>query len=116
MRNDMPSQIIMGGNVGRGHGTEVNRGGRLVPGETPEADTMPGVWDGTHRGYHESTPPPDEQDQARNRLESADIQTDSTPTPGVRSEIYADNKVVSLPLPRMPEILLCMERPTLSFQ
>ena len=43
-RNDMPARHITGGDVGGGHGAEVNGGGILVPSETPKADTMPGVF------------------------------------------------------------------------
>ena len=42
--NDMPNRSIMVGDVGGGHGAEVQRGGRLVPVDTAKAGSMPGVW------------------------------------------------------------------------
>ena len=41
--NDMPDRHIMGGDFGGGHRDEVHRVGRLVRGEAPKADSMPGV-------------------------------------------------------------------------
>ena len=95
----------MGGDVIGGHGAEVHGGGRLVPSETPKADTMPGVLGGTHCRFHDVTPLPHAQDQSRNQLEVAAGQPDITPTPGVRRELTADNETVPLPLPWMPGIL-----------
>ena len=42
--NDIPARLITGGDFRGGHGTEVHGGGRLVPIETTNADTMLGVW------------------------------------------------------------------------
>ena len=42
--NDMPARHITGGDFGGGHGAEVYGGGRLVLSETPNVDTMTGVW------------------------------------------------------------------------
>ena len=110
----MPAWSITGRDVGGFHGAEEHRGGRLVLSETLKADTMPGVWGGTHHGFHDGTLPPHARDRARNRWESAAIHPDGTPTPGVRRELSADNGAV--PLSRMPGILLHMERPEISLQ
>ena len=83
----------------------MHRGGRLVPIENPKADTMPGVWVGTHHEVHEGTLMPHAWDRYRNRLESAAGQPCSTPTSGVRREISMDDEAVPLPLPWMPSIL-----------
>ena len=87
--------------------------GDSYPSETLKADTMPVVWVVTHRGVHDGTPLPHARDQYCNRLESAAGHPDSTPTPGVRHEISADDKAVTLPLPRMPGILPHVELPML---
>ena len=42
--DDMPTRCITGRDVGGGHDDEVHGFGRLVPGETPKEDPMPGVW------------------------------------------------------------------------
>ena len=114
--NEMPTQSITDGDDGGFYGTEVHGGGRLVPSDNTKADTMPGVWSGNHRGVHDSTPPPNEHDWARNRLELANGHPDSTPTPGIRTEISADDETVSLLLSRMPGILPYVEWPALSLQ
>ena len=41
--NDLPAQSVTGGDVGGGHGAEVHRSGRLVPGDIPKADPVPVV-------------------------------------------------------------------------
>ena len=79
-------------------------------------DTLPGLWTGTHRRFHDGTPLPHARDRSRNLLESAAGQTDSTPTPVVQRELSADDKSVPLPFPRTPGILPHMERPKLSLQ
>ena len=112
----MTSHSITGRDVREGRGTEVHGGGRLVSSKTPKADTMPVFWDGTRRGVHNGTPPPYAQDQANNRLESSTSQPDSTPTQGVRYELFADDKAVPFPLTQIPRILPHMEQPALSIQ
>ena len=81
-----------------------------------KVDTMPGVWSGTRRGVHGGTPPPYALDRARNLLELDASQPESSPTPGVGREIYADEKSVPLPLYFMPRTFLHMERPALPLQ
>ena len=104
----------MGGDVGGGHGAEVHGDGRLVSSETPKADKLPGMWIITNRGVHDVTPPPHAQEQSQNRMELAASNADSTPTPGVRHNLYADNESVNLTLPRTTVILLHAERTALS--
>ena len=58
VHNDLSARSITGGDVGRGHGAELYRGGRLVPSETLKVDTMPRVWIGTHHIFDDVTPPP----------------------------------------------------------
>ena len=112
----MPAWIITGGDVLGGHSAEVHGGGILVPSKTPKVDTMPGVWGETRRGFHDGTTPTHAQDQARYQLESATGKPDSTPNPGVRCELPANNKMLPLTLPWMPGILLHMEWPEFSLQ
>ena len=106
----------MVGDVGGGNGAEVHMGGRLVFSENPKEDTLPGVWSGTHCGFHDGTPPPHARDRSRNRLELNSGKPDSTPTPGLQHEISEEDEPVPLLLPYMPGILLYMERPELSLQ
>ena len=42
--NEIPTLRITGGDVGGGHGADVNGDGGHVQGDTPKADPMPGVW------------------------------------------------------------------------
>ena len=114
--NDLPAQSVTGGDVGGGHGAEVHGGGRLVSSENLKEDTLPRIWSGTKRGFHDDTPPTHAWDQDRNQLESDASQPDSTPTPGVKCDLSAENEAVALPLPRMPGILPQVERPALSLQ
>ena len=74
-------------------------GGRLIPSETPKADTMPGVWSWSHCRAHDGTPPPHAWNWYRNRLELADGHTYSEPTPGRRCEIPAEDKSMTCPFP-----------------
>ena len=116
MHNDLPARSITGGDVRGVHGAEVHRGDRIVPIETPKADTMPGVWIGTHRGVRDGTPPPHSRDWSRNQLKLAASQTYITPTQGVRLEISADIKAEPFPLPLMPGILPYVEQIEISLQ
>ena len=103
--NDIPARRIMGGDVGGGHGAEVHGVGILVPSETPNADTMTGVWSLYYRGLHDGTPLPHARDLTCSILESATNQPDSTPTPGILCELPADDEVMPLPIPRIPGVL-----------
>ena len=110
MQNDLPARSITRGDVRGVHESEVHGGGILVLSETLKSDNLPGVWSGNHHRIHDGKLPLHAQDLSCNRLELAASQPDSTPTPGVGRELLADNKVVPLPLPWMPGILLYVER------
>ena len=112
----MPARIITDGDVGGGHGAEVHKGGRLVPGETLKADPMPRVWSGSHRGFHDGTPPPHIWNGARNQLDPAVGHSDGAPTPGIRCDPPAVDKAMTLPLPCLAGVLPHMEFLALALQ
>ena len=99
----------MVGDVGGGNGAEVHMGGRLVFSDNPKEDNLPGVWSGTHCGFHDGTTPPHAQEGALNILKPAAGQSDGTPTPGIRCDIPTVNKAMTLPLPWLPGVLTYME-------